>query len=83
MIMPTKGLSPDRCLLGVGADVLEILQTPSTISKLWVRYTRKRSRNEYATTVSFDWFILALDLLFAIGAVNLDEQGRLRKNDVS
>ena len=81
--MPTKGLSPDRCLLGVGTDVLELLQTPSSVSNLWSRYTRQRSRREYNTTISFDWFVLALDLLFAIGAVALDEQGRLGKNDVS
>lgn len=64
MILPGKHLKPDRCLLGVGAALLELLHEERTVSGLWDAY-RKRG------AVTFDWFILALDLLFALGAVEM------------
>src|SRR5260370_4188117 len=35
MILPTKHVRPDRALIGVGAEVLEILKRPMTTSRLW------------------------------------------------
>ena len=32
MILPTKHVRPDRALMGVGAEVLEMLKRPMTMS---------------------------------------------------
>jgi hypothetical protein len=63
----------DRCLLGVGARVLRQLRRPETVSRLWE--TLMRDGNE---AVPYDWFILSLDLLFVVGAVDFIE-GRVQK----
>ncbi|MGO5211266.1 ABC-three component system middle component 6 [Parafannyhessea sp. LCP21S3_E6] len=80
MIMPTKGISPERCLLGIGADVLDFLSTSMSVSEIWAKYKKRRNQTG---SVSFDWFVLALDLLYCVGAISLSPEGRLVRNDVS
>ncbi|WP_369692497.1 ABC-three component system middle component 6 [Denitrobacterium detoxificans] len=78
MILPTKGISPERSLLGIGAEVLEILKRPMSVSEVWTAYKRRANRGR-RDFVSFDWFILALDLLYIIGAVSINSNRRLEK----
>jgi len=73
MILPTKHITPPYALLSVGALILGSLEEPTTVSRLWSRF---RERREVAT---FQRFVLVLDLLFALGAVEL-ENGLLRRH---
>jgi len=66
VILPTKGIRPDKALLSVGASVLRALSEPKTVSRLWSEIS---VQNEHELQISFDWFVLALDLLFVIDAV--------------
>ena len=75
MILPTKAVSPDRALLAVGAGVLRQLNEPKTVSRLWADFRRQ---GQDAPTITFDWFVLSLDLLYALGLVELDA-GRVQK----
>jgi hypothetical protein len=75
MLLPTKGISADRALLTVGADILEVLTTPTSVSGLWERFTRARSETLDAERVTFDWFSLALASLFAVGVIELQPNG--------
>ena len=70
MILPTKHLPPDRALLGIGAEILGHLMEPRSVSELWEAVREARGRNSSATPLSFDWFVLALNLLYAISAVD-------------
>lgn len=73
MILPTKRMSGDRCLLGVGARILRQLKRPQTVSRLWETLGRDGGQ-----PLPYDWFILALDMLFVVGAIeNVD--GRIRR----
>lgn len=38
MILPTKGITPDRSILSVGSDLLDLLDSPQSVSNLWSRY---------------------------------------------
>ena len=71
MILPTKRISADRSLLGLGARILRQLNYPQTVSRAWENVCR-----DEGDQVPYDWFVLALDLLYAIGAIALEE-GRL------
>jgi hypothetical protein len=75
MILPTKGIAPDRALITLGAQVLQTLPEPKTVSRVW---DELRNINETRVQVTFDWFVLALDFLFLIGAVSLT-RGRLER----
>lgn len=66
MILPTKGVEPSKALLSIGADLLRALDQPKTVSRLW---NDVREANEESLQITFDWFVLALDLLFVMGVV--------------
>ena len=69
MILPTKYLPHDRALLGVGAEILAQLKEPRTVSELWECVREDRNKRVAATPLSFDWFVLALNLLYAVTAI--------------
>jgi hypothetical protein len=64
MILPTKHITTQHSLLGLGATVLKNLPTPTTITGLWDKI---RTIPEIGT---YKRFILTLDLLFTINAVD-------------
>jgi hypothetical protein len=76
MILPTKGIPPRRALLTLGGEILRSLDESKTVSRLWDDF---RKRSDEHQEVTFDWFILSLDLLFILGAIDL-ERGRVRRS---
>ncbi|MEA5566774.1 ABC-three component system middle component 6 [Anabaena sp. UHCC 0399] len=72
MILPTKHISTSHSLLGVGATILEHLYQPKTVSSLW---SAVATIPEVGT---FERFVLTLDLLYTIGAIEM-EMGLLRR----
>lgn len=69
MILPTKHLSPERSLLAIGAEVVSILNEPKTISRVWEELVKTRSGPKGRALVPYGWFVLSLDLLFILGAI--------------
>ena len=80
MILPTKGLEPERALLSVGADVIAMLDEPKTVSRVWDEVRSARSKGGSSTLLTFDWFVLSLDMLFVVRAIEL-VNGRLRRHE--
>jgi hypothetical protein len=72
MILPTKHITPQRSLLGVGALILKHLRGAQTITRLW------ESVLVYPEVATFERFVLALDLLYSIGVVEIKD-GLLQK----
>lgn len=66
MILPTKGVEPRQALITVGASILRELTEAKTVSRLWEEV---RNHPEQMIELRFDWFILALDLLYAMGTI--------------
>jgi hypothetical protein len=75
MILPTKHMPTSKSVLSVGASVLTSLSRPKTVSKLWDEINLKQTGS---STVTFDWFVLALDFLYAASMIAA-EDGVLRK----
>lgn len=78
MILPTKRLSQDRSLLYVGAEILKLLSEPKTVSRLWQELQSARFIGLETASLTYDWFVLALDLLFLLHAIRY-ERGRIEK----
>lgn len=78
MILPTKHLSEERSILRIGAEILLLLGHNSTVSRLWVDYQKYRLERLKINPVTYDWFVLALDLLFMLGAIAYSD-GRIMK----
>lgn len=73
MILPTKHISSDNSLLGVGATILQNLRREQTSVRLWEQVRAMPNIGNY------ERFILALDLLYALDAISLEE-GLIKKN---
>jgi hypothetical protein len=67
MILPTKHISEDEALIGVGATLLRFLNQPTTVSGLWDRVRQEPNVG------TFERFTLASNLLFLIGAIDLED----------
>ncbi len=80
MILPSKHLSQDRALLTVGARVLQQLSQPKTVSALWEELPRNAAGRKNVPPLRYDGFVLALDLLFLMGAIELEEGLLSRKS---
>jgi len=78
MILPTKRLTETRSLLAIGGEILHLLSEPKTVSWIWAEIKKNRDQNESYGILTFDWFVLALDFLYTIQAVQL-EKGLIRK----
>lgn len=77
MILPSKHLSERRALLTVGSEILALLDKPRTVSSVWEELRGKKGKS--VRHLSYDWYMLALDLLFLMGAVILRD-GLLTKS---
>lgn len=76
MILPTKNISPDRALLTLAGRIFDKLNVPRTVSGVWDEF-----RGEHiARPIAYAWFILAIDLLFLMQLVWLDQDGLLRRS---
>jgi hypothetical protein len=72
LILPTKHIRTEQSLLGIGAVLLAALRRPTTVSALWEEVKSD------ARVGTYERFVLALDLLSAIGAVGFSA-GLLRR----
>lgn len=73
MILPTKHLAQDRALLTVGARILPSLEHPITVSALWEQLSRDSTSPSNPHYLRYDAFVLALDLLFLMGTIQLSD----------
>ena len=77
MILPEKHIRLAESFLGLGGVILKFLVNPKSVDVLWVEFEKVNNSGYFPAYHSFDNFILALDYLFMIGAVELDNEGRL------
>lgn len=78
MLLPDKHISFAESLLGLGTFVLDSVKKPITIDNLW-RNFEKAQGVEYPAFHSFDNLLLAVDALYAIKAININEYGELER----
>lgn len=65
MILPSKYLREDEALIGVSAALLSLIEKNGNLSLIW------ESAKKIEFIGNFERFILALDLLFLLGLIEL------------
>ena len=74
MILPTKHIPPDKALLTIGSHILKKLDRKKTVSALWEDIlTDNANDRTNVPDISYDWFVLALDMLYTIDAIEIYE----------
>jgi len=67
MILPTKHIPQNEALVGVGGTLLRHMDAPRTVSDLWDRVRHEENVG------TFERFVLAADLLYLLGAIEVVE----------
>jgi hypothetical protein len=73
VILPSKHLSQERALLTIGGWILQHLRYPKTVSALWEETPRAENAPKLTSPLSYDSFVLALDLLYLINAIEMED----------
>lgn len=75
MLSPQKHIRLSESFLGLGANILNLLSRSQTPEQI---YDKLKSLN-LLISHDFEHIILTLDFLYACGAIELDEQGKVIK----
>lgn len=78
MILPTKHLSPDRAIISVASELFQLIGNRSTVSSVWNEVQNQCKVSGRQSDVPYDWFILSLDFLFIVGAIE-ENNGKLAR----
>lgn len=81
MILPQKHIKLSESVFGLGCFILILLEKPKSVDKLWVDYQDNFIKGIFPPIHSFDNFILTLDYLYIIGAVEVNNGGIIIKCD--
>ena len=77
MILPTKHIKLSESFIGLSGFLLQMLHKPITMDKLWQNFQQVNNTDTYPAYHGIDNVVLSLNLLFAMGAVNINEDGKL------
>lgn len=79
-LLPEKHVRMSESLLGLGAIVLASLEAgPKNLDTLWADMKELETvKRRVHGAVTLDSVVLAVDFLFAVGAVTLDREGPLK-----
>ena len=77
-LLPDKHVAFSESLLGLGALVLTRLDTPKSLDDLWAELrVHPAVRERIDGTIGLETLSLATALLFCVGAVKLNHEGRI------
>lgn len=77
MILPKKHIKLSESFFGFGGYLLQFIDNPITIDLLWAEFQKVNDTKEFPTYHSFDNFLLAINYLYIIGAINQDSKGAI------
>jgi hypothetical protein len=76
MIIPSKHIKFSQSLLGLSGLLLSLLIKPLTVDELWNKYN-KVSKKRFPAYHDFDNFILSINLLYSIEAIELNKDDKI------
>jgi len=79
MLLPDKHIRFAESLLGLGVFVLEALSTPKTLDAIWKELHTQMEDGRLPAHHTFDNLVLAVNVLYAIRAVNADDNDKLMR----
>lgn len=77
MLLPEKHIKISESIWGLGGILLKILEKPKTFDDLLNDYQKINDSKLFPSIHSINEVVLALDLLYAIGAITKNDKGEL------
>lgn len=79
MILPSKHIRFSESLLGLGGILLSFVNEPKTVDEIWFKYSEiNNSKKGFPAYHNFDNVILALNYLYLIGTIKIDNNGKIQ-----
>ena len=79
MLLPNKHITLAQSIIGLGSFTLEALEKPKTVDALWVEFQAVNNTARFPAYHTFENMMLAIDFLFAIGAIKEGQNGKISK----
>lgn len=79
MLLPDKHIRLSESLLGLGSFLLGLIRNPVTVDGIWLEYRKARDSGAFPAHHTFENVVLALDVLFTIGAIDVQADGLIKK----
>jgi hypothetical protein len=77
VLIPEKHVRLSDSLLGLGSYVLVCLSKPKDIDQLWKKFKNDSIHQRDFGNHSINNLVLAIDFLFSVGLVKIDEGGKI------
>ena len=77
VLLPNKYVHEERTVIMAGGKLIHLLANPLTVTQLWENYKIHQDKSKLPQ-VPFDLFILTLDFLYVVGALEF-RKGKLRR----
>jgi hypothetical protein len=78
-LLPSKHVRLAESILGIGALILDVLRQPMTLDALKDAVDARVAGEQLPSHPSLEMIVLALDLLFAVGAVTTSDHGAITR----
>lgn len=75
MILPQKHIGFLESYFGFGGFLLQFIDEKISLDALWECFEAVNDSKEFPAYHSFDSFLLAINYLYVIGAINYDSRG--------
>lgn len=77
IIFPSKHVSLYDSIFGLSGVLIELLDKPISVEGLWVKFSAVNNTKRCPSYHNHQNFILALDLLYSFGVVDVDKNFNL------
>lgn len=83
MILPSKHLKIYESLIFLSGIIIKMLSKPLSVENIWqnIKKINNSEKKKYNTIYSFDKVIKAIDMLYILGLIKINEDGMLEKCD--
>jgi len=79
MILPSKHIRFSESLMGLGGMLLSFINEPKSVDEIWFKYSEiNNSKKKFPAYHNFDNVILALNYLYLIGAIEINNNGKIQ-----
>lgn len=80
MIIPSKHTNLSESIIGLAGFLLSFLATSVySVDELWGKLQQTEEGRKYFHNHSFDNVVMAIDLLYMMGVININDQGKIEK----
>ena len=81
MILPQKHIKMSESIFGLGGFIIGLINKPKRFDELWNDFQKINNTNYLPSQHNLDNFLLALNFLYIIGAINENERGYIELCD--